>query len=129
MLNRRKFLHKSLLASVGLYLLPKSLLANKNQGMVMTITGPIRPDDMKFTLTHEHVLVDFIGAEKYSKERYVADEVFARALPFIRMQKAGAALLSSIAHRPIWEGMSNCLNDWPWHRDSILLPTRGITGP
>jgi predicted metal-dependent phosphotriesterase family hydrolase len=88
MLNRRKFLHKSLLASVGLYLLPKSLLANKNQGMVMTITGPIRPDDMKFTLTHEHVLVDFIGAEKYSKERYVADEVFARALPFIKDAKS-----------------------------------------
>nr|WP_294945174.1 hypothetical protein [uncultured Mucilaginibacter sp.] len=83
MLNRRKFIQKSLITGVALHMLPKALFAGTAEELVMTVTGPIRPGDMKFTLTHEHVLADFIGAEKYSKDRYKADEVYARALPFL----------------------------------------------
>jgi len=56
--------------------------------MVMTVNGPINPQQMGFTLTHEHVMADFIGAEKYSKSRYNAGEVFETALPFIKDVKA-----------------------------------------
>ena len=31
---------------------------------VMTVNGPILPEEMGTTLEHEHVLVDFIGADK-----------------------------------------------------------------
>jgi len=54
----------------------------------MTVNGPINPQQMGFTLTHEHVMADFIGAEKYSKSRYNAGEVFETALPFIKDVKA-----------------------------------------
>jgi len=56
--------------------------------MVMTVNGPINPQQMGFTLTHEHVMADFIGAEKYRKSRYNAGEVFETALPFIKDVKA-----------------------------------------
>ncbi len=35
------------------------------------------------TLVHEHVLVDFIGAEKVSRSRYDADEAFRTILPHL----------------------------------------------
>jgi phosphotriesterase-related protein len=68
----------------GLYLSPYKLFTESKEGIIMTVNGSIRPGDMKFTLTHEHVLVDFIGAEKYSPDRYNTDEVFSIALPFIK---------------------------------------------
>jgi phosphotriesterase-related protein len=42
----------------------------------MTVTGPIAPEQMGTTLTHEHVLVDFGGADGVSPERYDRDTVF-----------------------------------------------------
>jgi phosphotriesterase-related protein len=48
---------------------------------VMTVLGPVEPGRMGLTLPHEHVLVDFIGADKVSHDRYDADEVFRVALP------------------------------------------------
>jgi Predicted metal-dependent hydrolase with the TIM-barrel fold len=56
--------------------------------MVMTVNGPVSAQKMGFTLTHEHVMADFIGAEQYSKSRYNADEVFETALPFVKDVKA-----------------------------------------
>jgi phosphotriesterase-related protein len=84
MLTRRNFIHKSILAGAGAYILPRRLHAHLREGIVMTVNGPIRPSNMQFTLTHEHVLADFIGAEKYSRDRYNADEVFNTALPFLK---------------------------------------------
>jgi phosphotriesterase-related protein len=37
---------------------------------------------------HEHVLVDFIGADKVSPARYDADEAFAAALPHLKQVRA-----------------------------------------
>src|SRR5438034_9055189 len=44
-------------------------------GQVMTVHGPIDPGEMGTTLPHEHVLVDFIGAAKISRDRYNPDGV------------------------------------------------------
>jgi predicted metal-dependent phosphotriesterase family hydrolase len=55
--------------------------------IVMTVNGPMKPEDLHFTLTHEHVLADFIGADNYSKERYNAEEVYTTALPFLEQVK------------------------------------------
>jgi phosphotriesterase-related protein len=51
---------------------------------IMTINGEIDPISMGKTLTHEHVLVDFVGADSVSKERYDAEYAFERVLPFIK---------------------------------------------
>jgi phosphotriesterase-related protein len=55
---------------------------------VMTVNGPLKVEEMGITLTHEHVLVDFIGADQAVPGRYDPDEVFAKALPFLRELRA-----------------------------------------
>ncbi|MEX6688509.1 twin-arginine translocation signal domain-containing protein [Danxiaibacter flavus] len=82
MLTRRKFIQQSAIATLTAGIAP-SLASTKEENIVMTVNGPIQPTQMKFTLTHEHILADFIGAEQYSKDRYNADEVFNTALPFL----------------------------------------------
>ena len=48
---------------------------------MVTVKGPVPARDLGVTLMHEHVLVDFIGADKVSRDRYDADEVVRAALP------------------------------------------------
>ena len=82
MINRRNFIKEATILGVGLPLLSANLPAAPRQ-LVMTVNGPIDAENMGFTLTHEHILADFIGAEKYSRDRYNADEVFNTALPYL----------------------------------------------
>lgn len=61
---------------------------------ITTVTGQIERTDLGLTLMHEHVLVDFVGADKASPSRYDADAVFAKVLPHLTQAKAlGAASL------------------------------------
>ncbi len=55
---------------------------------VMTVNGPIPPDRMGITLPHEHVLVDFIGAEAVSPERYDRAEVFGVVRPYLEQVRS-----------------------------------------
>jgi predicted metal-dependent phosphotriesterase family hydrolase len=50
---------------------------------VMTVTGMISADELGITLAHEHILVDFIGADSITPGRYNADTVFNRVLPYL----------------------------------------------
>jgi len=79
-MNRRDFLlQTAVLASAGI---PGK--AETGRGRIMTVLGPIDPSTMGVTLPHEHVLVDFVGAEQASPARYNADEVIKTALPHLR---------------------------------------------
>ncbi len=49
--------------------------------LLMALLVPPRP---KSILVHEHVLVDFVGADAIVPGRYDADEVFRLALPKLR---------------------------------------------
>jgi phosphotriesterase-related protein len=51
---------------------------------VMTVNGAIAPEQMGTTLPHEHVLVDFAGAEVVSPDRYDRAEVFTTVLPYLQ---------------------------------------------
>jgi phosphotriesterase-related protein len=53
-------------------------------GRVMTVRGPIADSSLGTTLVHEHALVDFIGADKVSRDRYDADEAFRVILPHLQ---------------------------------------------
>jgi phosphotriesterase-related protein len=55
---------------------------------VMTVNGPIAPEEMGITLPHEHVLVDFAGAELVSPDRYDRAEVFETVLPHLQQVRA-----------------------------------------
>jgi phosphotriesterase-related protein len=62
--------------------------------LVPTVTGPIAADQLGVTLMHEHVLVDFIGADQVSPLRYDSNEVFATVLPHLQHARAlGCATL------------------------------------
>jgi len=52
-------------------------------GKIRTVLGDISSDELGLALSHEHVMADFIGADKVSKERYDLDEVFNVMLPYL----------------------------------------------
>lgn len=61
---------------------------------ILTVRGPIAPRDLGTTLMHEHVMVDFAGADEVSRERYDPEDVFRVALPHLRaVRKKGCRTL------------------------------------
>ncbi|WP_057937665.1 phosphotriesterase family protein [Algoriphagus resistens] len=57
---------------------------------INTVSGSIPIDSMGLALIHEHMLVDFIGADSVSSDRYSQDEVIAKVLPYlIEIKKYG----------------------------------------
>jgi phosphotriesterase-related protein len=75
---------------------------------VMTVKGPIAPDALGVTLPHEHVLVDFIGADKVSRDRYNPDEVFEVALPYLK-QARGLGCQTLVECTPAYLGRDPAL--------------------
>src|SRR5688572_20355353 len=55
---------------------------------VRTVRGPVKPQSLGRVLIHEHVLVDFVGADRIEPGRYDPDEVFRVALPFLKRARA-----------------------------------------
>ena len=86
-MNRRNFLE---LAAAGAGVLPISCLARTRvrHGQAVTVLGPIAPERLGRTLIHEHVMVDFIGADATRPGRYDPEEVFLKALPHLRQVKS-----------------------------------------
>lgn len=64
------------------------MMNDDNLYFIQTVRGRIKPSELGMTLIHEHIIVDFIGADKVSKERYDADEVFDVMLPYLEEIKA-----------------------------------------
>ena len=54
-----------------------------SDGIIMTVTGPVPAHSAGITLTHEHILVDFIGADSITSTRWNREEVMNIALPFL----------------------------------------------
>ena len=54
-----------------------------SDGIIMTVTGPVPAHSAGITLTHEHILVDFIGADSINNTRWNREEVMNIALPFL----------------------------------------------
>lgn len=55
----------------------------KSSERIMTVTGEKPADEMGITLSHEHILVDFIGADSITPGRYNPDTVINRVLPYL----------------------------------------------
>lgn len=60
---------------------------SKNDEIVMTVNGPLSSKKMGTTLVHEHILVDFAGADSIDDEDWNQSEVTKVALPFLRQIK------------------------------------------
>ena len=93
-MHRREFLR----GTVALAVLPRAravLAEEPRAGEITTVTGPIRADELGRMLPHEHVMVDFIGAEEASPSRYDRDKVFEAVLPHLkRVRDAGCTALA-----------------------------------
>jgi phosphotriesterase-related protein len=57
-------------------------------GVIHTVTGDVPAGRLGVTLMHEHVLVDFIGADHVSPARYDRDQAFAAVLPHLKQARA-----------------------------------------
>jgi phosphotriesterase-related protein len=75
----RNGLHLSIFLAAGLLL----GCQQKTQEYIMTVQGPIPASEMGITLSHEHVLVDFIGADSTGYHRWDKEEVELKVLPFL----------------------------------------------
>ncbi len=60
------------------------IMQNDDFYYIQTVRGRIKPSQLGLTLIHEHILVDFIGADKVSKDRYDPDEVFEVMFPYLK---------------------------------------------
>src|SRR5690554_2241121 len=79
------------------------------EGVIMTVRGPIPSSEMGLTLIHEHVLVDFIGADKTGSHRWNRQEVIPVVLPFLEQAK-GQGVKTIVECTPAYIG-----------RDPLLL--------
>jgi phosphotriesterase-related protein len=52
--------------------------------LIQTVSGEIDPDALGTTLIHEHILVDFIGADSTGFHRWDKNEVVSFILPFLK---------------------------------------------
>ena len=87
-MNRREFLRRSAAGCAGV-LAGGDCAAGPadGAGRVWTVLGPISPSAFGRALCHEHVLVDFVGAEAIRPGRYDAGEVFDVALPYLQQAR------------------------------------------
>ena len=82
MLTRRKFLFSFLVLALP--------FQSKKKRLVMTVKGAVHASRLGLSLVHEHVLVDFIGADEISFSRWNRDEVVKKVLPYlIEMKQHG----------------------------------------
>jgi len=83
--NRRTFLRNSVItaAAAGCALAAEG----KPAEFIQTVLGRITADQLGFTLPHEHVICDFIGADKTGRHRWEVDAVIARMLPMLSQLK------------------------------------------
>jgi len=84
-MHRRAFLQSIGAAAVGARLaMAEQSRPPSTPLLVQTVRGPVPVDQLGPVLPHEHVLVDFIGADRVSPSRYNAEEVTAAALPHLQ---------------------------------------------
>ncbi|HEU5147138.1 MAG TPA: phosphotriesterase [Chryseosolibacter sp.] len=85
-IDRRNFLRQTALFSTALFAAFNSE-ARADKRSVMTVNGEIDAAAMRQTLIHEHILVDFIGAEEINPPRWDRELVIEKVLPYLQEAK------------------------------------------
>lgn len=62
--------------------------SQKTEEYIMTVNGPVHPSALGKALTHEHVLVTFIGADSIMNSHWHLDSVAGKLLPLLEKLKA-----------------------------------------
>jgi phosphotriesterase-related protein len=93
-MQRRRFLSTTASAAAHSLIRDPHLAGAATSPTIHTVRGPMSAGEMGVALVHEHVLVDFVGAEKVSRSRYDADEAFRVILPHLQdLEKRGCRTL------------------------------------
>lgn len=100
-MQRREFLQTTTAALLGGA--PFNYAAASKSPAVMTVRGLVNADRLGVTLMHEHVMVDFIGADKVSRARYDAAQVLAVARPHLQ-RAAALGCRTFVDCTPAWLG-------------------------
>lgn len=83
-MHRKNFIRCGLLALAA----PANLLSAKTvqmqQPYIMTVNGPVPPANLGFTLSHEHVLVDFIGVKPLAPAKMMMDDALKKITPYLQ---------------------------------------------
>ena len=85
-MNRRAFL-QSVTTALGAAGVTR-LSAARGKDTVNTVLGPVPANKLGHVLIHEHMLVDFVGADKIAPGRYEPEEVINVVLPHLTKLKA-----------------------------------------
>lgn len=95
---------------------------------VHSVLGPVPPESLGLTLVHEHVLVDFIGADRVSRDRYDRAAVVARMRPLLQAARA-AGCRTLIECTPAWLGRDpELLRTLSRETGVTLLTNTGVYG-
>ena len=118
-MNRRSFL-ATLLAATGCQSL-------RSRGpTIQTVLGPIPAGEFGFALTHEHIMCDFVGAEKTGPHRWKVDEVVRTMQPHLEaLRKQGVT--GFVDCTPAYIGrdrLSITTLSWADHSDSARPDSR-----
>jgi len=86
--NRRTFIKDTLKLSIYAPLISAELKFKDESTIyeernIMTVNGKVNSTDLGFTLSHEHILVDFIGADNYDPKRWNHDDVIRVVKPYL----------------------------------------------
>lgn len=73
--------------TIGIFLIFTSCQNNSEEKKIMSVNGYLYSDNMGVTLSHEHVLVDWIGADSTGYHRWNREDVVERVLPFFLQAK------------------------------------------
>jgi phosphotriesterase-related protein len=86
-MKRRTFLK---LAALGVSSLSGANLAFGYEApeQVMTVLGPVPASRLGQTLMHEHILIDFIGADRLTPGRYDPEDAFQKELQYLQKLKS-----------------------------------------
>ena len=74
----------SLRPVIVLFIFFLNVQCSRHDETIITVTGPVPAANAGNVLPHEHVIVDFIGADSIVPGRYDPDSVFQKALPFLK---------------------------------------------
>lgn len=79
---------RAFLATLTFPLLPETnVLAAQRKRMIQTVLGKIPAESFGFAVPHEHVLCDFIGADKTNRDRWRVQDVVTKAKPYLLQLK------------------------------------------
>ncbi|HWK56186.1 MAG TPA: hypothetical protein VNQ80_02540 [Parapedobacter sp.] len=103
-MNRKDFLRSTLFLCTPVIIpFGSKGVPDFEDGYVMTVNGPVSTRDIGFTLSHEHIMVDFIGADEVTPARYDTDDVFVKSLPHLK-QAGELGCKTLVECTPAWLG-------------------------